>query len=71
MCSHLSSEVEVGGREDRVKVTIRPYGQPDAGDLADVTADERDRAGYSHLEKRASTMHFALQNYAIENGLLA
>jgi hypothetical protein len=54
-----------------VKVTIRPYGQPDASDLADVTADERDRAGDSDLEKRASTVHFALHNYAIENGLLA
>jgi hypothetical protein len=32
-----------------VKVTIRPYGQPDAADLADVAADERDRVGYSAL----------------------
>jgi hypothetical protein len=61
----------LGGREDRVKVTIRPYGQPDAADLADVAADERDRAGYSALRSGTSTMHFAFHNYAIERDFAA
>jgi hypothetical protein len=49
-CAHTCPlRSTLGGREDRVKVTIRPYGQPDAADLADVVADEGDRVGYSAL----------------------
>jgi hypothetical protein len=68
----LSSEVEVGSREDRVKVTIRPYGQPDASDLADVAADERDRVGYI-ATLRSGHIDYALCSSQLrdENGLLA